>query len=586
MVPSRLVQEAIEDILSHVRTELDTIAVSGDEVRRVDVASHLHIADRTAAYNLLRQRLRMRYKPSTQRWVRASDGQRYVELLYVSDGHMSLAMVERRVHSRGFEPTFCQACVLVTAGNAFIRRRGFLGRNPHLTPSLALSSSLESMAWPTPHDFGPLVKGDVRDEKFDKRPAPRYTSPPARPASTYSRSLRRVKPTSRTANYVVVAAFVGLIAVGLAAWVVVKHIHSRNNVQAGVPSTLAWTADRAPGIGPDNFSSPVDGAGLFPSVLYETIKGDTIRTIDTDLGSELFVSTPPDGDNTVTSDPASYPGQLVLGSNGQAFFAIDVKTGRLQWQQPWPNGDPGLGPQISGGVAAVSDHGQIFAYNATTGKHVWTSVQGADQLAFDHPEDFTLVSGTAFLLTAHNLAAYNADNGRLKWLVPVVYAADPLGAQQLGGVVQGRIIVAGDSWIEAFSTRSGRELWRDSLPNSGPKWPLVSSQVVVANICEAIGCGVGQMLGFNPVNGKQLWSLPTAGQWNFEEPPGEWLGSGTLLQWQPGSDTDNTIIEIQPNTGTTLKTWNINGTMPQYVLADSAKLYIVNYDSSVVAVHR
>jgi outer membrane protein assembly factor BamB len=387
---------------------------------------------------------------------------------------------------------------------------------------------------------------------------------------------------------VAVWVFITLVVVGLVAWLAVKHFHPRNNnSQASVPSTLAWTADRAPGIGPDNFSSPVDSAGLFPFVLYETVHADTIRALNTDSGSQLWDFTS-DSDSTATGDPAASGNQLVLGSDGQAFFAVDAGTGQLQWRQLWPNGDQGLGPQISGGVAAIANQrtGQVYAYNATTGIPMWTSAQD-DQLGFDHPQDFTIAASTAFIMTDHYLAAYNAHDGRLKWLVTLTSPGDNSQAQQIAGATSGRIIVTGDSWIEALSISSGHKLWRDSLPDSGPKWPLVSAQVVIANVCEGdVDCTSGQMLGIDPMTGHQLWYHPTVGEWNFEEPPGEWLGAGRLLQWQPGPDpSDNTIAEIQLRTGKTLKAWNVNGTMPQYMVADSNKIYIINYDSSVVAVH-
>lgn len=456
-------------------------------------------------------------------------------------------------------------------------------------PSLELASYLQEMSWPIPLDFGPAVNGDVRDKKFDKLARPKYTPPSMQAEPAYSRPPRRVRSKSKAVDYVTAWIFIALVLFGLVAWLVVKHIHPRNNnIQTGVPSTLAWSADRAPGIGPDNFSSPVDGAGLFPFVLYETIHADTIRALNTDSGSQLWEFTS-DSDSTATGDSASPGNQLVLGSDGQTFFAVDAAIGQLQWRQPWPNGDQGLGPQISGGVAAIANQltGQIYAYNATTGIPMWTSAQD-DQLGLDHPQDFTIAGGTVFVMTDHYLAAYNAHDGRLKWLAMLTSPDGNSQAQQIAGVVADRVIVTGDSWIKALSIRSGRELWRDPLPDSSPKWPLVSNQVVVANICEGnIDCTSGQMLGFDPVSGRQLWSLPTIGEWNFEEPPGEWLGVGLLLQWQPSlAGVNNTIIAVQPTTGKTIETWNVGGTMPQYVVADATKLYIVNYDSSITAVHR
>lgn len=449
-----------------------------------------------------------------------------------------------------FPPTPCPACG---------------GRGPAVTANPPRTAPLERRPGPAAR---PTQRRPVRP-----RPEPRWEEPG-----------RRL--TIPLAPILLVLGVVGGFVL-----LVIATNKQYSNPPASVPRNAAWTAGRAPGIGPDNFSSPVDGAGLYPFILYETVHADTIRALDTDSGSQLWEFTS-DSDSVATGDPASPGNQLVLGSDDQAFFAVDATTGLLQWRQPWPSGDQGLGPQISGGVAAIADQvtGQIYAYNATTGIPMWTSAQNS-QLAYGHPEDFTIAAGTAFILTAHNLAAYDAHSGRLNWLAAVTDSDDPLQeAQQLGGVADGRIIVTGGSWVEAFSIASGHELWGDAVGGSDPLWPLVSQQIVIIHTpCSAndTNCQSGQDVGLDAMSGRQLWSEPAGTQWTNEVAPGEWLGSGMLLQWEPGSNAaNNTITAIQPRTGKTLKTWNISGTMPQYVMADNNKLYIVNYDSSVLAVHR
>jgi outer membrane protein assembly factor BamB len=229
-------------------------------------------------------------------------------------------------------------------------------------------------------------------------------------------------------------------------------------------------------------------------------------------------------------------------------------------------------------VAALDRSGALIAYDASNGKHLWTK-----SIDTYYPrKDMAVSSGAVFALTAYKLNAYNARTGALNWQATVASINSGYTAEQFGGVADGVVVVSGISWVEGVSLTNGHIVWRHNFDAIAPLWPLVSPQAVVIHECVSI-CETSIESAYDPKTGHLLWSK-SAGGGPWPEGPPEWLGSGVLVSWTV-SDPGEVWLR-DPRTGNTYSTWQSPNTSLKFAAADASRIYIVNIDSSALAIAR
>lgn len=130
----------------------------------------------------------------------------------------------------------------------------------------------------------------------------------------------------------------------------------------------------------------------------------------------------PDAWDVYTSSPAVVGGTVYFGSGDGNVYAVDAKSGLLQWK--FATGDVvHASPAVAGGVVYVGSYdGNLYAIDAASGQQKWVFHGGQDpaihnQVGFQSSP--TVVDGTVYVgcRDAH-VYAIDAATGRRKWDYP------------------------------------------------------------------------------------------------------------------------------------------------------------------------
>ncbi len=160
---------------------------------------------------------------------------------------------------------------------------------------------------------------------------------------------------------------------------------------------------------------------------------------------------------------------------GQTVYAFNATTGHQMWSVIPPGCCLTGAVTVSGSLAYVELSGDLIAYNATTGAHVFTATAvggGGDTVAVS--------GGVAFVQTANDLQAFNAATGTSLWS-----AATEAGnvVSSLTPAVDGSTVVVGTTrYLIAFSASTGHRLWTYDAGSDYAEFlpPAIANGVVYA----------------------------------------------------------------------------------------------------------
>ncbi|OKI02394.1 hypothetical protein A6A06_15240 [Streptomyces sp. CB02923] len=170
-------------------------------------------------------------------------------------------------------------------------------------------------------------------------------------------------------------------------------------------------------------------------------------------------------DEPVSSDPAVARGVVYFGSDDQQVYAVDARTGKLVWPQPFPTGGKSRSsPVVGRGTVYVgSDDEKLYALDARDGRRRWEASTGAP----------------------------------LGWSSPVL---------------------AGDSvYVNSGDEKNGQSLYRIDAASGVQRWqrPFHTSAAVwgpaVAEGVVYVGCDDGQLYMVDAARGELLRSFRTEG---------------------------------------------------------------------------
>ena len=277
-------------------------------------------------------------------------------------------------------------------------------------------------------------------------------------------------------------------------------------------------------------SVPAAEPGFDTETAYVPLKNGQLVAVDLDRGTirwQLEVAT--------QFTPATGEG-LVFIATEQAIEARDARTGSPKWQAPLPGGAAAPLYWDTGWLLASTTAGDLVAFRATDGTLVWRRQLGAPMTGPPGPALDRL-----FLPLGDRLVALLLKSGESVWektftagITSLLALDDQLivgtaskvvlslelrrGRERwhwrLGGDIAGipaadekRIYLASrDNVVRAVDRKSGNLRWLAGLSSRPAGGPLRLTDIVLMPLVS------NQIVGFDPVTGKQTLTAATAGE--------------------------------------------------------------------------
>jgi len=157
---------------------------------------------------------------------------------------------------------------------------------------------------------------------------------------------------------------------------------------------------------------------------------------------------------------------------------------------------------IGAGICCGSAAFYLYAFNAATGKQLWSADTGGGVTSSPAVAD-----GVVYVVGG-DLRAFDAASGKLLWKAPASTATAPCSPAVANGVVYAG---SSDGALQAFNAATGQRLW--SAPTGG----YLHSSPAVANGVVYVGSDDFKLYAFDAATGQSLWAA-TTGSWVWESP--------------------------------------------------------------------
>jgi outer membrane protein assembly factor BamB len=222
-------------------------------------------------------------------------------------------------------------------------------------------------------------------------------------------------------------------------------------------------------------------------------------------GYPSAAQTMPDAWDLFLSSPAVAGGRVFFGTGDGGVYAVDEKTGDLQWK--FATGDVvHSSPAVVDGVVYVGSWDSVlYALDAATGAKKWTFQAGKDP-AIHNQEGFqsspAVVDGTVYVgcRDAH-LYALDAATGRRKWDYPTSKSWVIATPAVKDGVVY--VGTSDSSRFMAIDARTGRLKW-----NFNARAYMFSSAAIAGDLAYA-GDHNGRLYAVDTKTGTLAWEFVT-----------------------------------------------------------------------------
>jgi outer membrane protein assembly factor BamB len=217
--------------------------------------------------------------------------------------------------------------------------------------------------------------------------------------------------------------------------------------------------------------------------------------------------------------PNAVGGQVFLtgAGDGVTLYAVDEKTGAVNWSQGGPAGDSS--PSVARGSVFVTYPCNYYSYNIQSGALQWSVGTGCDGGGGANPSYFDKRLFVQDWVTGD--VVLNAKTGKEKGPFagsnPAAFWTSGSGAD-LGYVIN-------DGSLQAFSVKTSNISW--SFAGDGQ---LAGSPIVI-NDSVVIGSGSGMLYVLDAQSGAQLWSANVGAGIGASSGPttGFGVGGGMLL---------------------------------------------------------
>ncbi len=222
-------------------------------------------------------------------------------------------------------------------------------------------------------------------------------------------------------------------------------------------------------------------------------------------GYPQAAQTIPDAWDVFTSSPAVANGKVYFGSGDGNVYAVDAKSGILQWK--FATGDVvHASPAVAGGAIFVGSwDGVLYALDAESGAQKWAFQAGLDPVAHNQvgfQSSPAVVDGVVYVgcRDAH-VYALDAATGRKKWDYPTSKSwVNGTPAVRDGMVYIG---TSDSSRFMALDARTGRLRW-----NFDAKSYIFSSAALAGDLAY-FGSHNGRLYAVNTKTGVLAWQFQT-----------------------------------------------------------------------------
>lgn len=357
------------------------------------------------------------------------------------------------------------------------------------------------------------------------------------------------------------------------------------------------------------------------------LSGNALRKIwDADIGDAAQPRTP------LVTQPIVVDGRIFTIDTHSDLRAFDIKNGKRLWEQQIAPKAERKDAIIAGGIAysagrlyVTSGFNDLLVIDPANGKIIWRKALPSPSRAAPTIQDNRL-----FVVTLDNrLMAFSTDNGSLLWefsglaeTTGLVGAASPAASHDVvipvfssGEIFALRIENGAVSWSDNLSTtrklgnlasladirglpildkglvfaisyggklvaideRTGSRVWQREIGGTETPWIAGNHLFVITSNQELVGIGRD--------NGVIHWVTPLP---KFEKPekkkdPILWTGpilaGGRLIV----ASSNGAIMDIDPNTGKTIRTWNTEGPVTIPPIVAGGVLYILSDNGTLAA---
>lgn len=284
-----------------------------------------------------------------------------------------------------------------------------------------------------------------------------------------------------------------------------------------------------------------------------------------------------EGFNDVFSSPAVSDGTVYVGSMIEALFAIDLKTGDVEWRHDADDFIHSSPSVVGGTVYFGSDGGRVYAVDAENGQLIWRLRVEGDVESSPAVHEDTLYVGTGGSYGAGHLYAIDVASGETNWKYKTsgVVASSPTVRQ--GIVVFGccRSRYEGRNSpgsVIALDANSSEKLWEVDTPKD-----VISSPAIVEGTVY-IGTEEGNVLALDLETGAEQWSFSTRDAvWSSPA-----VYEGTLYV----GSLDANLYALDAETGTEIWSYTANKGILSSPAVTNKAVYFTTRDNTVYSVDR
>jgi outer membrane protein assembly factor BamB len=266
-----------------------------------------------------------------------------------------------------------------------------------------------------------------------------------------------------------------------------------------VTCATVWSRE----IGYSAFSSPAVADGIVYVGISDGASppGGTLFALDAATGDVRWSADMPGG---VTGTPSVAGGRVAVGTGTGSLYLLDAATGAVVWSRSSATTMSALTTTaIAGGVVYFSGSATVRAFQASSGKQLWTrALRG-----WGFPP--VVADGRVYMTSGGSLHALDAVTGNLLWSrsVPGDMLRPPAAAY-------GRLYTSDTSHAYALEAGTGQTLWTADLPGVSTGFSGTSSAgPVVANRVVYLPSAIDSTLyALNATTGTLVWTGSLGGQ--------------------------------------------------------------------------
>jgi eukaryotic-like serine/threonine-protein kinase len=283
---------------------------------------------------------------------------------------------------------------------------------------------------------------------------------------------------------------------------------------------------------PQGWAAPV----AVDNTLLLTLERGKLSAFDQQTSQQTWQFPSKDAKNidlkAIYGTPVTGGGRVYVGAFDGTFYALDLATGEVVWQQTTGGAIVGGAALVDGTVYVGSSDNRLYAFDAASGDSRWTPFEAQGDIWSTPVVD----QGTVYVTSMdHRVYALDAATGQPKW--PEPFEAE--GAIPSTPALAGDRLYVGalDNRLYALDKATGKVAWSFKTDNWVWCDALVASGVVY------VGGLDHHVYALDAATGEPHWGKPFAAKVPIRAQPA--MAGGTLVV----VDQDGDVYGLDPATG-------------------------------------